>query len=151
MVLKFCEIDCTAWILASVFSQFFVFIWNGKWFNHAYIKFSNYGDKNELHKYGMERMGLRVLLGFLRTLLSVYVFAVFFTTLNIHTIAQTIGWGLLITVGFIATIGFNGVLWEGQHIEAYYFNTSSKIVGFLGPMLVYTIINGFRQDTLALF
>jgi hypothetical protein len=126
-------------------------MWYSKWFTNTFIKFSNWAGEDDVKKHGTRGMGLKIFLAFVRNFIALYAVALFFTTLNVHTIAQTLGWGLLITFGFVATIAYNGVLWEGQHIESYYFNAFSKISGILVPMLVYTVVSGFKNDTLALF
>jgi len=67
------------------------------------------------------------------------ILGVLFHNLHINTIGSAIGVGLLVWLGFMATLSSNEVLWHGEKVEFYVLNQTS----FLLRTILMTTVYGY--------
>lgn len=76
---------------------------------------------------GTQAMGI----GFVATLIMVYVLAHFVSMLNVRDLSGALELGFWIWLGFVATVQIHSFLYEGRPIKLFLINTSHMLVAIL--------------------
>lgn len=117
-------------LVAAVVSMVLGMIWYSKpVFGKVWAKASGMTPKKmEEAKKGMI---LSFVLGFVATLITAYVLALFLGYLEAATILLGLVTGFLFWLGFIATTLLGMVLWEGKTVRLYIINAGFQLVSMV--------------------
>ncbi len=78
-----------------------------------------------------QNKGLMYFLGFLTTLITAYVLAMFLGMLNVVDITGGLTIAFWVWLGFLATTMLGGVLWENKPVKLYILNAAHSLVSLL--------------------
>ncbi|MEX0917104.1 MAG: DUF1761 domain-containing protein [Candidatus Paceibacterota bacterium] len=93
--------------------------------------------QEESKKLGMLR---NFVYGFVSSLITAYMLAVFIATFSEGTLGSALILGFLIWAGFIATVMSNQTSWEGRPFWFYFNNASFQLVLLLFMALIIVLI-----------
>lgn len=116
-------------ILASAVASFIIgWIWYGPLFGKTWMKLNNYGKKeiDAAKKKGM--MGM-LIINFIGTLVTAYVFATLLSALEINAVGQAVQLAFWLWLGFLAATTLLGaVLWDGKPWGLFILNGAYWLV-----------------------
>ncbi len=96
-----------------------------------------------LGKNGMRKMKMKpavsMILGFLSTLLTAYVLAMFVFFTQSTTIMSGITLGFWTWLGFIATTTLGSVLWENKPMKLYVLNNAHNLLSILTMSVILSV------------
>lgn len=107
-------------------------------FGKLWIKQSGFTQK-DMEKAKKEGMALSYLLNFLATLVTAYVLAHFVELIGAFGYVEALVLGFWAWLGFVATIGLGGVLWEKKPVSLYAINMAYHLVSLMGMSLILTL------------
>jgi hypothetical protein len=118
-------VNFIAVIIASVISFIVGFLWYGPLFGKLWMKLNNLSDK-DIKKAKEKGMAGMILLSFIGTLITVYVFAILIGALGIGgSIAGGIQLGFWLWLGFlVATTLLGSVLWDNKPWALFLLNSA---------------------------
>ena len=123
------SVNYLAVLVATIASFVSGFLWYGPLFGKKWQKMMNFTEKS------MKSMNLTPMkamtLGFITTLITVYVLAMFIKVAGATTISGGLLVGFWIWLGFIATTTLGSYLWEGKSLNLYFFNNAFNIINIL--------------------
>ena len=86
----------------------------------------------EAKKKGMKKVMAKLYIGnFIATLIMVYVLSHFVDYAQAKTITDGLQLGLWVWLGFIATLLFGSILWEGKPFKLFLINAGYRLVELL--------------------
>ena len=123
------SVNYLAVLTATIVSFFLGFLWYGPLFGKRWMKLMNFTEKNikNMKLTPMKAMTL----GFVTTLITVYVLAMFLKIAQVETISSGLIIGFWIWLGFFATTSLGSFLWEGKSINLYLFNNAFNLINIL--------------------
>ncbi len=123
------SVNYLAVLVATIASFVSGFLWYGPLFGKKWQKMMKFTEKS------MKSMNLTPMkamtLGFITTLITVYVLAMFIKVAGATTISGGLLVGFWIWLGFIATTTLGSYLWEGKSLNLYFFNNAFNIINIL--------------------
>ena len=123
------SVNFWAVLVATIISFFLGFLWYGPLFGKQWMKMMNFTEKN------IKSMKLTLMkamtLGFITTLVTVYVLAMFLKVAGVITISDGLMLGFWIWLGFFATTSLGSFLWEGKSLNLYLFNNAFNLINIL--------------------
>lgn len=127
MAIPFVTVNYTAVLVASVVGMIIGAIWYGPLFGKAWMKLSRLSPK-DMAKMKKKGMGKGYLAMFIGLLVMNFVLAHMLKFAQAATVAEAVVGGVLIWLGFIATVMLGSVLWEGKPISLYAINAFHYLV-----------------------
>ena len=130
-------IDVNFWavIVAGIVSMVLGFLWYGPVFGKKWMGMMGYNQSHIDEAKAKGGMGKSYLIAFIGSLVTAYVLAHIITMAQIAGISSGVSGGLQsgfwAWLGFIATVGLGGVLWEGRKWNLYTFNMAYQLVNLL--------------------
>ena len=123
------DINYLAVFVAAAAAMAIGFLWYGPLFGNQWKKLMNFTDK------GMKEMKMTpvqaMIGGFISTLIMSYILAHFVDYTQAATFMDGAVAGTWIWLGFIATVQFGSVLWEGKPAKLYVINTTHYLVALI--------------------
>ncbi len=111
-------------------------LWYGPLFGKQWRRLMGVGEGMGGGKYSMSQaMGM----GFVATLIFVFVLAIFAQALLINTFVGSIVLGFWVWLGFVATIMANSVFYEGRSWQLYAINVSHYFVAIILASVVLAL------------
>lgn len=111
-------------------------LWYGPVFGRAWMKLS--GITRESMKDMPLTPAVAMTLGFITTLLTSYVMAVFVTLLGPINAQAALTLSFWIWIGFVMTTLAGGPLWEGKSFKLFAFNSAHSLVALSVLSLILT-------------
>ncbi len=119
-------------ILVSVVSSFILgALWYSPLlFGKPWMKMMGFTQQHmeEAKKKGMAKLYIG---NFIATLIMVYILSHFVDYAQAKTITDGLQLGLWVWLGFIVTLQFGSILWEGKPFKLFLINTSYRLVELL--------------------
>ncbi|MBI2106195.1 DUF1761 domain-containing protein [Candidatus Woesearchaeota archaeon] len=106
------------------------FLWYGPLFGKIWMKLMKFSEKDleEGKKKGMTK---NFIMGFISTLIMVYILAYLMQALLYNSISQVIFLAFLTWLGFVGTVTFSSVLWEGKPFKLYILNNMYNLISLI--------------------
>ena len=121
------HINYLAVLVAAISSMVLGFLWYGPLFGKTWMKLMSF-DKKKMDEAKKKEMGKTVAAAFISALLMSYILAHFVVYAQAATWIDGVVAGLWIWLGFVATVMFGMVLWEGKPLKLYLINASHYLV-----------------------
>ncbi len=96
-------------------------------------------NPKEIEKIDGKKMGISMILGFLRTIILAFVLIYFVELTGFKTMQEVLKLAFFIWIGFIATIMLDSILWENKSRKLYFINVTQYFVMIMvmGAVIVW--------------
>lgn len=121
------QVNFLAVLITAIVGFLIGWLWYGPFFGKAWMKAMNI-SKKDIDKSKKEGVGKPMTIGFLTSLVTAYILAIFVGLAGAATIGNGAFIGFLVWLGFFLTTSIGGMLWEGKKSELFYINTSYDLV-----------------------
>lgn len=130
-------------VVAAVAAFVFGFLVHGPVFGKVWIDLMKISpaEMEQGKKEMQSKMPMYMLGAFVQQLIIAYVLSKFVYMAYATTLGDAVMLAFWIWLGFIATVLFNGVLWEKRSVPLYSFNVAYH----LGSLVIMTVILTFLQ------
>ncbi len=133
------QVNYFAAAVATTLGFIFSVFWLRILFRNKWIKYCRWSYQEALEIMEANQRDKSIYWSFFEHLISMIILGVLFHNLHINTIGSAIGVGLLVWLGFMATLSSNEVLWHGEKVEFYVLNQTS----FLLRTILMTTVYGY--------
>lgn len=119
------DVNLLSVLVASVVSMIVGYVWYAPGvFGKQWMELTKVKPKKD----GVAKS---VVLGFVTTLIMIYVFANVMMLADITSVAGGLSAGLTLWVGFVATITLGSVIWEQRPVKLWVINAGHWLINFL--------------------
>lgn len=134
----------TGIIISTIVAFVFSGAWHGPWFGKIWFANSKWTEKRMKNS----KIPMGKLLGgqFLCYLIGAYVFAVFYESLGVTDILDSLKIAVIFWGAFSATVTATGVLWEGDKPLFYLINIGSKFFIALFTAAIYHYLSVYIKQ-----
>jgi hypothetical protein len=128
-MVAFIVVNWIAVLVAAIVSMVIGIIWYGPLFGKKWMEMSG---KTMKDFEGMKsKMPIMYLKGFVMALITAYVLATIIGWLGVNTIVDGAVIGVWAWIGFVATVQYGSVLWEGKRHKLFLLNTAQSLVSLI--------------------
>jgi len=121
MIEVFSSVNYIAILVCTVIASVLGSLWYSTFFGKAWMKEMKITPE-QVAKAKKQSMAHLYLVNFISTFVMLYVFALFLSYMAVSSWIEGLIAAVVIWVGFIATLGIGGILWEGKSIKLYFIN-----------------------------
>lgn len=125
-----CEnINWLAVVVAAIASMVIGALWYGPFFGKPWMKLA--GITQTAMKKAKKGMWKRYLIGLINRAVMAAILALIINLTQLQTVLTGIVMGILVWLGFIATVSLGGVLWEGKKFKFYILNNGFELISII--------------------
>lgn len=130
-------IDVNFWavLVVGIVSMIIGFLWYGPVFGKKWMSMMGYTQEHINEAKAKGGMGKSYIIAFIGALITAYVLAHIIAMAQMAGVSSGVSGGLQggfwAWLGFVATVGLGGVLWEGRKWNLYTFNMAYQLVNLL--------------------
>ena len=118
-------VNLVAVLIASIVAMAVGHIWYAPGvFGKEWMKLAKIKPPKKKQKH----MASTIILAWLSNIVMAYVLAIFLSFTKASTLATSLVVGVLVWVGFIATVSLGSILWEGKPVKLYVLNIAYNLV-----------------------
>jgi len=126
-------------IVSTLLGNVFSTMWFMVLFDRLWDKYSGFNEE-ELKKIRGRSQRKSVVSSLVEQLISTYMYAVIAENMEIKSLACAAGLGVVLWLGFIATVGANEVLWHGEKIQFYALQQACYLLRTVIKGVVYVFL-----------
>ena len=125
------DINYLAVLVAAIVAMVIGALWYSPiLFGKIWMKLSGF-TKKDLKKAKEKGMAKSYTIGFLASIVTAYVLAIFINFSQVSSVMDGVVIGALAWLGFIATTMLGIILWEGKPVKLYLINVSQYLVSLV--------------------
>ncbi len=139
-----CDVSLIGILVGALVGHFIHAIWYMKLFTKPFVKYYGWDEEETKKKIGEHKgIGHLILGSFISKVIYSVIFAIIAHNMGISEIEDAIKLGVLVWIGFMATVCLNEVLWHGERIQFYLINQGCYLVSNIATAVVYTLIASY--------
>jgi|SRR3989344_3802817 len=128
-------VNYLAILVAGIASMVLGFLWYGPFFGKPWMRLSGL-SKKDVNKAKQKSMTGSIILGFISSLVMIWVLALFFEMLSVTNYMTAITTSLWVWLGFMGTLTLSSFIWENKSFSLWILNNGYNVINLLIAALI---------------